>query len=331
MPPRVGNLAWLPSFQATNAGVTGSAVGAVAGVLGGSGAGVGPVTVAPADTECSVTVAPADTECSAVGMVVGEGLLPLPSKLTKKILNLEFVEMRDLMPETWMTEEEEGRNVLALPKRRSPPITDVLQWLQCFSRMVGVLSRGYPNMVPELMGYQALIIKCSRDFEGLVWAQYDRAYRRQAAQSRDLQWSKLNPTLYSLCFAGKARRNVACCHCLSDMHTSEACLENPTRALLSWSMPSFVPGTSLPPQPSWAMNSYQTPRQSLPSGGAGGGKFRVCHLFNARDGFRCAYNPCKFAHVCLSCRGNHPKSACANASAGAKSKEGPSAKRPRED
>ena len=38
----------------------------------------------------------------------------------------------------------------------SPPITDVLQWLQCFSGMVGVLSRGYPNMVPELMGYQAL-------------------------------------------------------------------------------------------------------------------------------------------------------------------------------
>ena len=101
------------------------------------------------------------------------------------------------------------------------------------------------------MGYQALIIKCSRDFEGLAWAQYDRAYRHQAAQSKDLRWSKLNPLLYSLCFAGKARRNVACCHCLSDMHTSEACLENPTRALLSWSMPSFAPGTSMPPQPSW--------------------------------------------------------------------------------
>ena len=86
------------------------------------------------------TVGPPDTECTAVGMVVGEGLLPLPSKLTRKILNLEFVEMRDLMPETWMREEDEGRNVLALPKRRSPPITDVLQWLQCFSGMVGVLS-----------------------------------------------------------------------------------------------------------------------------------------------------------------------------------------------
>ena len=67
---------------------------------------------------------------------------------------------------------------------------------------------------------------------------------------------------------------MACCHCLSDMHTSEACLENPTRALLSWSMPSFAPGTSMPPQPSWATNSNQMPRQSQPSGGAGGGKFR---------------------------------------------------------
>ena len=68
-------------------------------------------------------------------------------------------------------------------------------------------------MVPELMAYQAMIVKCSRDFEGLAWAQYDRAYRRQAAQTKDLRWSRLNPTLFSLCFTGKARRNIACAHC----------------------------------------------------------------------------------------------------------------------
>ena len=105
-------------------------------------------------------------ESAAAGMVVGEGLLPFLEKLTRKILNLEFVEMRDLMLETWL-KEEDGRNVLALPKRRNPPVTDILQWLQCFSGMVGVLSKKYASMIPELMGYKALVIKCSHDFEAI--------------------------------------------------------------------------------------------------------------------------------------------------------------------
>ena len=41
-------------------------------------------------------------------------------------------------------------------------------------------------MVPELMAYQATIVKCSHDFEGMGWAQYDWAYRRQVAQTKDL-------------------------------------------------------------------------------------------------------------------------------------------------
>ena len=143
---------------------------------------------------------------AATGLVTGEGLLPVPEKLAKKILELEFIEMRELMPENWLKEEEEGKNVFTFPKRRSPPITDVLHWLQCFAAMVGVLSRKYPRMIPELMGYQSLIIKCSRDFEGLAWAQYDRAYRRQAAQSKDLRWSRLNPTLYKPLFRWKGTK-----------------------------------------------------------------------------------------------------------------------------
>ena len=42
-------------------------------------------------------------------------------------------------------------------------------------------------MVPEFMLCQAMIIKYTRDFHGLAWAQYDRAYRRQVAQTKDLQ------------------------------------------------------------------------------------------------------------------------------------------------
>jgi len=64
-------------------------------------------------------------------------------------------------------------------------VTDILQWLSCFAAMVAVLSRAYPQMVPEFMAYQATITKYCRDFEGLAWVQYDRVYRRQVAQTKD--------------------------------------------------------------------------------------------------------------------------------------------------
>ena len=75
------------------------------------------------------------------------------------------------------------------------------------------------------MAYQAT------DFEGLAWAQYDRAFRRQMAQTKDLHRSHLNPTLYRLCFAGKAKCHIACSFCLSNNHSAESCLENPVGSL----------------------------------------------------------------------------------------------------
>ena len=50
-------------------------------------------------------------------------------------------------------------------------------------------------------------MKCSRDYDGMGWVLYDRAFHRQVAVTKELNWSKLNPTLHSLCLAGKARRN----------------------------------------------------------------------------------------------------------------------------
>ena len=176
-------------------------------------------------------------------------------------------------------------------KWRSGPVTDIMQRLQCFGTMVGVWSQKFPMMVSDLMAYQSTIIKCSRDFDGLAWAQYDHAYRRQEAQTKDLRWSHINTTLYSLCFAGKARRSVACVHCLSDGHRSDACLDNPARACFPMMLMSGIS----PAAPVVLGRSVQR---------------SVCHLSNARNGPRCTFNPCKFAHVCVNCRGNHSRSTC---------------------
>ena len=231
------------------------------------------------------------------GAYMEGGLLPVPEKLVTKITNLEFVEMRELMPETWLREEEDSK-LMAWPRRRPAPVTDILQWLSCYAVMVGVLSRVYPTMVPEFMAYQTTIIRCYRDFEGLAWAQYDRAFRRQVAQTKDLHWSRLNTTPYSLCFAGKAKCHIACNFCLSDNHSSESCPENPARSTFLWQQ---MFGTLYEPR-GFASSRTPVPRARNPT--------PICHLFNARDGPWCKFNPCKFAHICIACKGAHPKSAC---------------------
>ena len=54
------------------------------------------------------------------------------------------------MIESWLEEEcDTQRNILTLPSRRTALVTDILQWVQCYGTLVGVLCRLFPQMVPE--------------------------------------------------------------------------------------------------------------------------------------------------------------------------------------
>ena len=188
--------------------------------------------------------------------------------------------------------------------------THTLKSIPTHSALVGALSTKFADKVPEFMAYQALIVKCSRDYDGFGWVLYDRAFRRQVVVTKDLNWSKLNPTLHSLCLAGKAKNNKFCTICLSDNHTTEQCPE-------SWQMfpPMYYPGqvrplTPYPPPP---------PFVGLAPFGQGQAPPRppnhrpvpICKLFNRPEGPRCTFHPyCRFRHVCMVCSGPHARAEC---------------------
>jgi hypothetical protein len=298
MPP-AGFLPYLPSF-ATAASAASVNLPTLPATLGTSAASV-PLPTQPVTSEgtSGAALVPA-------GGYMGEGLLPVPDKLVKKILKLEFVEMQELLPESWLREEEETKSLVGFHRRKRSTTTNIFQWLQCYSAMVGVLSRAYPQVVPDLMAYQATIIRCYRDFEDLHWAQYDRMYRRQVAITKDLRWGRIDTTLYSKCFAGKARRRSMCTYCLSDSHTSQDCHENPANVSWPWVVQNNAQHTAYntPSEPAFhgRMQSEQ------PHFGAG--RRGTCDLFNAAGGSKCAFNPCKYLHLCSDCRGKHPRAAC---------------------
>ena len=111
--------------------------------------------------------------------------------------------------------------------KKRKPVKNIFTWLQGFASLVCTLSTKYPTMVPEFLAYQSIVVKCFKDFEGLGWAQYDHAFKRQVTVTKDLCWSQINGTLYSLCFAGKAKKNAICAHCFSDNHLTERCPQGP--------------------------------------------------------------------------------------------------------
>ena len=69
------------------------------------------------------------------------------------------------------------------------------------------MAGGTPEVEPELVAYQILILGASQDLEGLARVTYDATFRRQAAATGNKlkQWSCVNPSLHSICFTGGSK------------------------------------------------------------------------------------------------------------------------------
>ena len=248
--------AWLPSFGSTS-------------------------TSSPVMTLSTATL-PTTTATPLVHPLEGKSVanIILPQKLILKIVELEYIEMADLVPESWrLQEEEQGRcchQARRLP--RKGPVTDILLWVECYASLVAVLSTRYPAAVPELMAYQITILKASKSFVGEGWVTYDTYYRHKAAATKSLRWGEVDFNLYNETFAGRARAVPRCKHCSSEHHSSDECMYAPD---------VLTPGRAAP-----LRNDTK------------------CLLFNSNSGNKCRYKNCKFDHRCVRCGGSHPVATC---------------------
>ena len=103
----------------------------------------------------------------------------LSTKVTRKILDLEFVEMAEVSADA-TAEQVPGRS----PGR--PPVVDISQWVELFSLMAAVIVTQIPHKAPELFAYQVTIVRAERNYEAGRWVAYDRQFRQEALSRRDL-------------------------------------------------------------------------------------------------------------------------------------------------
>ena len=228
---------------------------------------------------------------------VGDGLPPVPARMVTKIGKWEFVEMYELLPEFWTQKGEEASPKNSSRAKAKKRTQDISVWLQCFALYVSVMASRSPEHVPELMAYMVSILRASQEYDGSAWTSYDAAYRRQAAATGHKKWSKVNPSLYTVCFTGKARKAARCDLCLSAAHKSEECHlagdDDPDMARRIRAVESAVVAFS-------SGSHGSQPARAFLSG-------EVCRLFNEK---RCRFRNCKYRHVCRICEGAHAALDC---------------------
>ena len=229
---------------------------------------------------------------TATAFILGEGLPAVPARLVKKILDGEFIDMAELLHDNVEVERrraDQGGPTISEPRRPRREVPDIMSWLQCFGMFASVLTSRRPERCRELWAYQTTIVREARRCGGLGWRSYDARFRQLAA-SAEVDWSKVNTSIYAVTFIAQGNRGRMCRHCLEADHESDTCALAPRAA-----------GSHLDrstPQPVVVSTPPLRPPQ---------GRRQVCFSWN--EG-RCSYPYCRFRHVCMRCQGEHRSWQC---------------------
>ena len=224
------------------------------------------------------------------------GLALILPKVVQKILKEEYVDMHELLPESWRLEEQHD-SCCRSSRPKTALVTDIALWTECYASLVAVLVTKHPTKAPQFMGYLHTIVRASRNFEGAARASYDEAFRRQAANRNSLDWGMIDPTIYNEAFTGRAKLMPQGRYCLADAHEAREC--------------QFAPGDDLPPPNQSRSAPWGGPPRARPDRGGAGQSIEICDLYNRPEGNRCTFKWCWYDHVCAKCRWDpHPASEC---------------------
>lgn len=211
---------------------------------------------------------------SSPSLVVAEGMPPIPVKLIEKIRKWEYVDLACLLEDhsahpISFTLNGVGQWVPEQQKKRKQ-ITDIITWIQAYSRYMAVLLSCDTTTKEEATGLVAhlhLVLQLSQDL-GPQWLKYDRDFREWAAAKSLRKWGDLNFPIYGQCLAAQQRQ--------------------------------VLPNTT--PTPSKGQIQFDRKRSS-PYGNS-----NVCLKWNFRS--HCDRTPCPYAHKCYHCGRQHKGKDC---------------------
>ena len=87
---------------------------------------------------------PKNTDASAL-LSIGPGLPPVPNKLVLRIQAGEFIHMAELLPDHLRISTTPSKDDKKATKQKRRQVTNILEWIQCFSIYVAVLTQKHPG------------------------------------------------------------------------------------------------------------------------------------------------------------------------------------------
>ena len=157
-------------------------------------------------------------------------------------------------------------------------VTNIGKWLQAFAVYMSVIVKKQPHCVPDLIGYQILILKASIEYHNDCWLGYNRCFWQQATSQSNCKWSDMDSTLWNMTFTGQTRTG--------DVVTASVCFV----------LPNIV---SLPPIGVWMLSQDTSDHLALCHT-----CIDICHHWNEERTPNCSFPNCCYEHICSLCTFN---------------------------
>ena len=106
---------------------------------------------------------------------IGAGLPPVPHKMVARIQRGEFVDMVKLLPDR-LGCSYGSTPVDKTSKSKKQSVTNILECIKCFGIYMAVIAKSQPDRIPDLLGYQSLIIEAHLEYAGDGWIGYDKDF-----------------------------------------------------------------------------------------------------------------------------------------------------------
>ena len=128
----------------------------------------------------------------------------VPRKLRDKIVTDQYVDMSalldtkpqpDILSQDQVMYVQVAHNVVRpVPRRKSPQVLDISQWVKAFHLYMAIYTKAHPHEAPNLLQY-LMVVESIAEEKG-DWRVYDETFRFERAESRT-PWEKLDNELYT--------------------------------------------------------------------------------------------------------------------------------------
>jgi len=127
-------------------------------------------------------------------------LPPVPAKLVQWIQDGLFIEMGEVSSDRLDSPDHFASERSTSCHSKVPEVSNIIEWVQCFSIFIAVVHHSQPDCTPELLGYQNLIMQTSILGQEGCWILYDRSFCLNASALRLQHWSTIDITVWHLVF-----------------------------------------------------------------------------------------------------------------------------------